>query len=273
MTQETKNFNDNCWDKVYYLIDLIEQLGTITNLLYNERQSIEKRIAESKNINTSPTVEQSTSNSLTVSFSIPIIMKTSESALKTSIIFFQFSVLEAIVSVLSELTIQINDKIYLEPKESLSRAEIDFISESTTYYDPSKNKIVQRTSYKSIEDRIVQVPELFAKMMKIDFKISKDDGYWNKFKDLKKLRDNLTHPKSKRTPIDDNLIFDGSAVIYWLVENYFSLMRSALFNNELIHYRHIEPSTFKLVNMSYWATAKKFDIKTYIEKHNKLKPC
>lgn len=272
MIQETKYFNDNCWDKVYYLIDLIEQLGTMTNLLYNERQSIEKKIAESKNIDPTPIVEQSASNPLTVSVSIPVIMKTSESALKTSIIFFQFSVLEAVVSVLSELTLQVNDKIYLEPKEPLSQSEIDFISERVTYYDTSKKKVVQRTSYKSIEDRIIQVPELFAKMMKIDFEISKDDAHWNKFKELKTLRDNLTHPKSKRTPIEDKLIFDGSTVVYWLVENYFSLMRSALFNNELIHYRHIEPSTFKLVNMSYWTTAKKFDITTYAEKHNKLKP-
>lgn len=271
MTQETKNFNDNCWNKVFYLIDLVEQLGTITNLLYYERERIKKLTAEIKKIHKEIKVEESTDNSLTVSYPFPLISGTSESALKTSIIFFQFSVLEAIVSVLSELTVQINCKNYIEPKVTLSQSEIDFISESTTYYDPNKNKVVQRTTYKSIEERIIHVPELFSKMMEIDFKISKDDGHWNKFKELKKLRDSLTHPKSKKTLIEDKLIFDGSTVVYWLVENYFSLMRSALFNNDLIHYRHIEPSTFKLLNVSYWTTGKLFDINPYVDKHNKLK--
>lgn len=270
MTQETSNFNDNYWEKVLYLDDLVQQLDTMTNLLYYDRKNTKKLTKFFEKSYKDSGDEQSVENSLAVSNAMPKLTKTSERALKTSIIFFQFSILEAIVSVLSELTIQINDRKYLEPKVSLSLSEIDFISEHVTYYDPNKNSVVKRTSYKSIEERIIQVPDLFAKMMKIEFKILKDEGHWNKFKELKKLRDNLTHPKSKKTLIDDKLIFDGSTVIYWLIENYFSLMRMALFNNDLIHYNHIESSTFKLVNMSYWATEKLFDINPYLEKHLKL---
>lgn len=271
MVQETRNFNDNCRDKVFYLIDLVEQLETMINFLYYERERIKKLTAEIKKIHKKLKVEESIEKSTTVSYPFPLISETSESALKTSIIFFQFSVLEAIVSVLSELTVQINGRTYIEPRVTLSQSEIDFISECTTYYDPNKNKVVQRTTYKSIEERIIQVPELFAKMMKIDFKISKNDGHWNKFKELKKLRDSLTHPKSTKTIIDDKLIFDGSTLVYWLVENYFNLMRPTLFNNDLKHYEQIESSTFKLLNVCYWTTGKLFDINPYVEKHNKIK--
>ena len=42
MTQETSNFNDNYWEKVLYLDDLVQQLDTMTNLLYYDRKNTKK---------------------------------------------------------------------------------------------------------------------------------------------------------------------------------------------------------------------------------------
>lgn len=271
MTRENKLFNDSYVDKVFFLVGLIEQLGTMTNLLCAERQNIEKQKNEIQDRNFAPTIEQSTNNSITVSVSIPLINTTQETALKTSLVFFQFSVLEAIISILSELTIQVNSNGVIKHIVTLSQSEIDFISESSTSYNPKRHQVETRTSYKSIEDRITQVPFLFAKMMGKDFKVSKDDTNWYRFLEMKKLRDNLTHPKPKRIIIEDKSLFDGSTVIYWLAETYFVLVQKLLFENDLTYYKHIENSAVRLVSITYYATSKQFDLKTYIDKHNKLK--
>jgi len=265
MTDISAKFKSDHFDKVMYLCGLIEQLGTMTHVLYTEKEKLEDQKKNAKTI-----TEHPTHNSVVMS--VPWINTTLEVALKSSILFFQFSVLEAIVGVLSDLTIQINNKVHFEPKVLLTQAEVDFITETSTFYDPQKNETIQRPAFKRLEDKIVQVPFLFAKMMGTEFKLPKDDGHWEKFKDLKKNRDGLTHPKPERLRVHDKQIFDGSAVIYWLTENYFTLIQKTLYENETVPYKHLECSTMRLVATSYHATLKQYNMDLYLAKHQLVFP-
>lgn len=265
MTKLLKDFQNDHFNKTMIFYGLIEQLNTLVFNLYKEKKNIEEQIEKSEK-NTIIVSKESS-----VSISVPFINSTYETAIKSSIIFFQFSIIEALVNLLSDLTIQVNNSVFFEPKHKLSQVEIDFLSEQITIFNADKKREQSKTSFNKLEDKLSIFPFLFGKMMNNEFQLDKSSRFWERFKQIKDKRDALTHPRNVRSYVEDEEIFDCSSIIYWLSENYFLLIRDCLYPKDNTIYKYIENSTSKLMKLSYQATSQKFSLKVIIEMQKKFK--
>jgi len=239
---------------------LIEQLNTLVDLLYEEKKINHKQEKEAKR------EVLPSRNGVTVS--VAFINSTRESALQSAIVLFQFSVIEALVNFLTELTIQLSEENLLPKTTSLSHAEIDFLKEQSTLYDSKNGKITSRQSFKKLEEKIIGTPRLFKRTQGDEFELKKQNPYWEGFKSLKEKRDALTHQKKDFTVIHDKDIYNGSSFIYWLSHEYFNLIKDALYPSESEPYKTVEGCTYKLVNLTHFATNEKFPFEPFPKLRN-----
>src|ERR1700751_335129 len=110
MAELSEEFQSDHFEKFMYLCGLIEQLVTLMDSLHKETQKLEEQHKSLK------ITHYPTNDPMSAMASIPIINATLAVALRTSIVFFQFSIIEAVVNFLAHLTIQTNDGKYFTPK-------------------------------------------------------------------------------------------------------------------------------------------------------------
>lgn len=128
-------------------------------------------------------------------------------AYKSSIITFQFCILELICDFLIQLVIKTNEGLKGIPKKSslLTKAELEFITEKTTQFNSKTKKENTRQSFIGILDKLTIPPYLLGKLYDKEFNIDKGGRGWNGIKKLKKIRDELTHPKLELDVYPDNI--------------------------------------------------------------------
>ena len=123
-------------------------------------------------------------------------------------------------------------------KAPLSQVEIDFLREQRTFLDARTGDVrVQNAAYSSTLDKLSIVPSLFAKAYGHSFRLDKSGSGWDKIRDLKKLRDALTHIRLDLSPFSgkeeagldlDNIrpavvinskdLFSGSEAVKWYAQ-------------------------------------------------------
>jgi hypothetical protein len=158
-------------------------------------------------------------------------------ALSSSIVVLQFTTLEAIVNSIAEAVVHVHGQIEgaTKVRAALSQVELDFLVEKRTLFDPRSAKVVvQNNAYSSTLDKLSIVPTLLAKAFGQSFVIDKSGSGWQKVRELKDLRDALTHVRLDRllpiesknvkpdvnnvpsaVPITNKQLFSGSEAIRW----------------------------------------------------------
>lgn len=213
------------------LIDLTAQIINLIIELIKESEHLKK----SKNYITSEDNEK-----LEIS---PVTIR----ALKSSIVIFQFSLLESISNFLTELVLNINNGIKGAPKIvcPLKQFEIDFLSEIKTDINRRTGTLKTTITHVSTIDKLNIVSHLFGKLHGINFRLDKSGIGWRNIRKLKDIRDKLAHPKldfsdikfsnnlSKIINIDEvkpaliiknNSLFNGAVGIRWYLQQIISLL-------------------------------------------------
>lgn len=164
------------------------------------------------------------------------ILPISLPALKTSIIIFQFNVIETISNFLVDLTLKTNEELIEDApkiKNSLTQTEIDFLNEQVSYLDYKNGSLTIQTRRNNVTilDKLSTVPVLLGKLYNIEFHLDKSgkrSNGWQKLTELKKIRDNIIHLK-----IDVSLLSDKPSNIKMDLDNIrpaFTVKNEALFS-------------------------------------------
>ncbi|HDR3345759.1 TPA: hypothetical protein QCN45_003555 [Bacillus cereus] len=123
----------------------------------------------------------------------------SKRSIKSSVTLLLFSILESYTSFLSNLTVDSNNELYSDApkiKGKLHTIEEDLLKEQQTIYDTKKRQVkVKKNNYVPVLEKLCIVPALLAKLYGVEFSIDKGRDDWRYLEDLKKCRDNITHPK------------------------------------------------------------------------------
>lgn len=217
MTEETK-CDQICNGASVLLMDLLAQIVNLVVAVEKEARSIEKDQLEP--------LERGSRGS-------PISVR----ALKTSIVFLQFSVLEALANILAELITVSHQGTDAIPKATnpLSQTELDSLKEQRSYLDFRTGEVkTKQAVYIPILDKLSIAPALLARSYGQNFRVNKGDVGWGRVRKLKQLRNSLTHirldlpPQGSATTVELNLdnvrpsvmvssqnLFSGSEAIIW----------------------------------------------------------
>lgn len=266
--EPTKEFQEYHIERVFYLVSILEQVLCLIDELYREKKSIE----EQKNNAKIKTETKRIKNGFSFQEEVPIILTTKYTALKSSILLFQFNFIESFCYLISDLTLKINDGKYYQSKGKLSGEEIALLSEKK-YLINGNNHQKKVNGYFSLEDRIIKYPKLFAKINNVQFKLDTSKHFWSYFKNYKKIRDALSHPKENKLNIKENILFETTEFCYWYSKEIFILLKECLYSNEDNYpYKLIEKSLIKMIiNLFHCCENIKIEeVNDYLKEHQKL---
>jgi hypothetical protein len=212
-------------------------------------------------------------------------------SLKYSIILLQFCFLEALCNFLADLIVRSTEGLKGSPHyvQKLTQIEVDFLKENKTIFDPNTGRLKGRKQINSTLDKITAIPFLLGKLYGKNFRLNKKDQGWNKLLELKKKRDELTHPKLGLTSLienkkieeiliklsDTNIIhtdleirnenlFDGIVAIRWYLQEMKKLFRIIYSSKEYEHINRLNEFfyiTLALLRHECTITDKEFENK------------
>lgn len=122
-------------------------------------------------------------------------------------VFYAASALEAFVNYVAQ---------GVKLAQSLPPHEVAFLNDKELVFDPRKGKVIERTHYYAIEDKVKFLIRKFNP--NYDLSTSKE---WSQFLEFKKFRDGLIHPKQvdDDTPVEkyDKILHDGLSCVIFLM--------------------------------------------------------
>lgn len=260
----TKKLHQYYYDKLRIATGIIAKSTYLSKTLYRENLHIHKQDEAATAAKNKPTAKVE-NGTFTISHSVPFIDTTNKSALEFSLLLLEFSAIEAMINSIADCTIRHNQIV-----DNLSSAEKNFLTETKEVFQNGK----QRTQpyFQKLEDKLSHYPELFAKLYDQEFRLEKNNQRWELFLKAKRIRDDISHPKSNiALAIDPEILLDAAKVIYWLQEIIYGLYKACTGID--FEYAQSESYSFGLLSwMNVICNDKNLDsIKTEVEKHKSLK--
>ncbi len=169
------------------------------------------------------------------------------STLYKSAIFFQYTLFEALVNFLKDITTNLNNNQFENAPEtvkSLSEKEIDFLNDQREVNDNGIKKKI--TQFNSTSDKLKKVPKYLSSLIGDEKSIALNCIEWQHFQDLEEIRNRITHPIidyegrviDSSEPIMDfsaikpivtiaeNNLFNGIIAMRWYIRELVKLLES-----------------------------------------------